>query len=175
MSTMRPFPAAVQARHALLLIERLHKELVRAIDWALEPEKLSLAEWLIVAELAEGEAPLTRIARDLARDPGSLSRITSRLIQRGFLESARHDYDRRRATLSLTAKGFATLDRVAAAMSDPGWRDSAPKAPPVGRILSLFDTPYAGTAASPMTRGRPDRRNGPKRHGIHASTQENDP
>lgn len=172
---MRSPPAVVQARHALLLLERLHKELVHAIEWALEPEELSLAEWLIVAELAEGEAPLTRIARRLARDPGSLSRTTSRLIQRGLLASARHDYDRRRATLSLTAKGFAVLDRVTAVMNGPAWRDSAPRAPSVGRILSLFDSPHAGASVSPTRRGETNRHDGQKRHGIHAPTQENDP
>lgn len=172
---MQSPPAAVQARHALLMLERLHKELVHAIDWALEPEELSLAEWLIVAELAEGEAPLTRVARRLARDPGSLSRTTSRLLQRGLLESTRHDYDRRRATLNLTAKGFAMLDRVTAAMNGPAWRDLAPQAPFVGRILSLFDSPHAGASVSSKTRGRANRHDGPKRHGIHAPTQENDP
>lgn len=151
-------------RLALLLLERLHKELTRAIDRVLVHEELALAEWLIVSELASGDAPLTHIARRLARDPGSLSRATTRLIKRGLLDSARHERDRRRATLSLTASGRALHDRVAASVDIAARREAGPRGMPLDRLLFLLDIAGGGAPASPS----------PQWHDDHALSLEND-
>ena len=164
-----PGAASTRMRQGLLLIERLHRELARAIDRVLAPEGLGLAEWMIVSELAAADAPLTRVARRLARDPGALSRATTRLIKRGLLRSARHEKDRRRATLSLTPRGRVLHDRVAAALDAA----SASRALPLDRLLSLFpcgDSPATPSASAPRATAA-----SPQRHDPHAPAKENDP
>lgn len=129
-------------REMLLLLERLHKQLTNRIDWILLPEELSLAEWLIVSELSvAGESSLSRIARRLSRDAGSLSRAIARLCQRKLLESARNGHDRRRATLSLTAQGHVLYERVACAFECMAQAQPVPEALPIERLLSLFEVP----------------------------------
>lgn len=140
--------SAARVRLALLLLERLHKELTQSLDRVLVHEELALAEWLIVCELAAGDAPLTHVARRLARDPGSLSRATTRLIKRGLLGSTRHERDRRRATLSLTAGGRAMHERVATSLYFATRRDPSPHALPIDRLLSLLEVPGASAVAS---------------------------
>jgi DNA-binding MarR family transcriptional regulator len=160
-------------RQGLLLIERLHRELARAIDRVLAPEELGLAEWMIVSELAAADAPLTRVARRLARDPGALSRAATRLIKRGLLRSARHEKDRRRATLSLTPRGRVLHDRVAAALDATTGAASASRALPLDRLLSLFpcgDSPATPSASAPRATAA-----SPQRHDPHAPAKENDP
>lgn len=161
---------AARMRRALLLVEQLHRELVQAVDRVLVTEELSMAQWMVVSELAGGPAPLTRVARRLARDPGALSRATTQLIQRGLLRSARHEKDRRRATLSLTPHGRALHERVTMVF------DASAGAPGTSAVLdrlsSLFpcdDMP--ATASAPAARAAAS----PRRHDPHAPAQENDP
>jgi DNA-binding MarR family transcriptional regulator len=139
--------AATRMRRALLLLERLHRELAHAVDRVLVTEQLGLAYWMMVAALGDDAAPLTRIARRLARDPGALSRATTRLIRRGLLHSTRHEKDRRRATLRLTARGLALHERVTAALEDAAQADGAPERLSMERLLSLF--PGDGSPALP--------------------------
>lgn len=165
--------AATRMRRALLLIERLHRELAQAIDRVLAPEELRLAEWMIISELAVADAPLTRIARRLARDPGALSRATTRLIKRGLLRSARHEKDRRRAILSLTPHGRVLHDCVVTALDATNGVASAPRALPLDRLLSLF--PCGGSPATPSAPAARATASSPQRHDLHASAKENDP
>jgi DNA-binding MarR family transcriptional regulator len=145
---------AVQLRQSLLLLERLHKDLARVLERVLAPEKLALAEWLIVSELASGAAPLTRIARRPARDPGSLSRATTRLIKRGLLGSARHERDRRCATLDLTAEGLLLHERIVAAIAGVAGLHTLPSAERLRALAGLqgcgpADTPAPAAAHPP--------------------------
>lgn len=168
-----PGAASARMRQGLLLIERLHRELAQAIDRVLAPEELGLAEWMIVSELAAADAPLTRVARRLARDPGALSRATTRLIKRGLLRSARHERDRRRATLSLTPRGRVLHDRVAAALDATIDAANASRVLPLDRLLSLFpcgDSPAMPSAPAPRAAAA-----SPQRHDPHAPAKENDP
>lgn len=160
-------------RQGLLLIERLHRELAQAIDRVLEPEELGLAEWMIVSELAAADAPLTRVARRLARDPGALSRATTRLIKRGLLRSTRHEKDRRRATLSLTPRGRVLHDRVAAALDATTIETSASRALPLDHLLSLF--PCGSSPATPFAPVSRATAASPRPHDLHAPAKENDP
>jgi DNA-binding MarR family transcriptional regulator len=167
--------SAARVRLALLLLERLHKEMTQSIDRVLVHEELALAEWLIVCELAAGDAPLTLVARRLARDPGSLSRAATRLMKRGLLGSARHESDRRRATLSLTAGGRAMHDRVATSLDLATRRDPSPYGLPIDRLLSLLAIPCGGSVASPSRPKGRTAATSPQRHDDHAPSPENDP
>lgn len=158
-------------RRALLLVGQLHRELVQAVDQALATEELSLAEWMVVSELASGPAPLTRVARKLARDPGALSRATTQLIRRGLLRSARHEKDRRRATLSLTPRGCALHERVTKAFDASAGVPGTSAA--LDRLFSFF--PCDDMSATPSALAAQVAASPPRRHDLHAPSQENDP
>ena len=166
--------AASPLRQTLLLLERLHKQLTAALDRVLAQEQLSLAEWLIVSEVAtSGEASLSCIASRLARDPGSLSRTITRLIARELLDSARSGHDRRRATLSLTRTGQAMHLRLARGIARIAWAgpaamDTSPQ------LLALLQAPHASSALPAAARA-PRRDHLPHRHDPHAIAPEYDP
>ncbi|HET6804122.1 MAG TPA: MarR family transcriptional regulator [Frateuria sp.] len=166
---------ATRVHLALLQLERLHKDLNRSIDRVLVPEELALAEWLIIAELANGDAPLTQVARRLARDPGSLSRATTRLIKRGLLHSARHERDRRRATLGLTAGGRVLHGRVAVSLDLVVRRAPSPQGLPIDRLLWLLEATRGSSAALPVPLTGEAAADSPQRHADHAPPLENDP
>jgi DNA-binding MarR family transcriptional regulator len=157
-------------RQTLLLLERLHKQVSGALDHVLAQEQMSLAEWLIVSEVAStGEASLSRIATRLARDPGSLSRTITRLIQRELLDSTRNGYDRRCATLSLTQAGHAVHVRLARGIERIAWTGPT-AATSTGQLLSLLQAPH-GAAALPLPIGATRRR---RPADAPATTAEND-
>jgi len=179
VSAVRPFPSddaiAAPVRQTLLLLERLHKQLTNTIDRVLLPEELSLAEWLILSDLGvAGESSLSRIARRLSRDPGSLSRAITQLSRRKLLQSARSGYDRRRTTVSLTSQGHVLHERVARAFERVAWTKPASPAPSIEHLLALLGA--SGKSAAPRTTAATaaDRELSPQ-HDSHAPTQENDP
>jgi DNA-binding MarR family transcriptional regulator/GNAT superfamily N-acetyltransferase len=75
----------------------------------------TLTEGRVLYELANRERPLASdLTRDLALDPGYLSRILTKFARRGWLKRERSAQDARKALLHLTAKGraaFESLDR----------------------------------------------------------------
>lgn len=101
-----PPPEYADVRDVLLAVERLHKSLLQAIEELLDPYRLSMAQWLIISEVAaESGRTLTHFARQLGRDSGSLSRAIYQLSQRGLLNPSRDPLDRRSSRLSLTPEG----------------------------------------------------------------------
>jgi DNA-binding MarR family transcriptional regulator/GNAT superfamily N-acetyltransferase len=75
----------------------------------------TLTEGRVLYEIAQRERPLASdLTRDLALDPGYLSRILTKFARRGWLKRERSDQDARKALLHLTTKGraaFHALDR----------------------------------------------------------------
>lgn len=141
--------AAPPLRQTLLLLERLHKQLAGALGPVLAREQVNLAEWLIVSEVARGDASLSRIASRLARDPGSLSRAITRLIKRKLLQSARSGADRRRATLQLTPSGRAVHQRLARGVGRIGWPGLPASSPVAAHLVALLQSPHDSTTQPP--------------------------
>lgn len=75
----------------------------------------TLTEGRVLYEIANREQPLASdLTRDLALDPGYLSRILTKFARRGWLRRERSTEDARKALLHLTTKGraaFQSLDR----------------------------------------------------------------
>jgi DNA-binding MarR family transcriptional regulator len=116
-------------------------------------EQISLAEWLIVSEVARaGDASLSRIASRLARDPGSLSRTITRLIKRKLLDSARSASDRRRARLRLTQAGHAMHRRLACGIDRISWPGLPAISPAATQLLALLQASH-GSAGPPLAAG----------------------
>lgn len=76
---------------------------------------IGILEWRIILVLS-GEAPLeiSQIADRVAMDRGGCSRSIAALEERGFLERVRHEADRRRSPVRLTAAGRRLGGKLAA-------------------------------------------------------------
>jgi DNA-binding MarR family transcriptional regulator/N-acetylglutamate synthase-like GNAT family acetyltransferase len=72
-----------------------------------------LTEVRVLYEIANRSRPLANdLVRDLALDPGYLSRILARFSRRGWLKRERVSEDGRKATLHLTSKGRAVFQSL---------------------------------------------------------------
>jgi DNA-binding MarR family transcriptional regulator len=76
---------------------------------------IGILEWRIILVLS-GEAPLeiSQIADRVAMDRGGCSRSIAALEERGLLERVRHEADRRRSPVRLTAAGRRLGGKLAA-------------------------------------------------------------
>jgi DNA-binding MarR family transcriptional regulator/GNAT superfamily N-acetyltransferase len=95
---------------------RLYTRRVGALDEHLLASGFTLPQSRLLWELAhrEGGVSAAELARDLALDPGYLSRLLRGLRERGLVRSRRAAGDARRMLLTLSAAGqraFAPLDR----------------------------------------------------------------
>ncbi|HKC44943.1 MAG TPA: bifunctional helix-turn-helix transcriptional regulator/GNAT family N-acetyltransferase [Burkholderiales bacterium] len=98
---------------------RLYTQRIGALDEGLLKSPFSLAEVRVLYEVAHRSgATAAELARDLALDPGYLSRILGRLARRGLVRRTRSDADARRTLLDLTDKGAKTLGPLEARSSE---------------------------------------------------------
>jgi DNA-binding MarR family transcriptional regulator/GNAT superfamily N-acetyltransferase len=104
-----PAIAAVRA------FNRFYTKTAGLLDEHLAGSPWSLTEARVLYELAQRDAPsAVDISRDLALDPGYLSRLIARLEAAGIVTRHRATADARRSHVFLTAAGretFAALDR----------------------------------------------------------------
>lgn len=105
---LNPIPAI---RH----FNRFYTRRIGVLREGLLQTQFSLTEVRILYEIANRKHPsAAELARDLAIDPGYLSRLLRGFVVRGLVEKSSDARDRRQNRLSLTAKGaevFAGLDQ----------------------------------------------------------------
>jgi DNA-binding MarR family transcriptional regulator len=100
--------------HAILLcLGWALRAMESGVQRALASDDLGIVDWLIIVELAGGTSSVADLARNLKRDPASLSRAINRLVRRQFVTSIRIERDRRRTCLALTPEGQALHRRLA--------------------------------------------------------------
>ena len=88
------------------LVGRARKALVREFDRELEELGLGTVQALVIVLLAEGEvATAAACGRELAHDPGAMTRIIDKLEERGLVRRAGRERDRRATALELTKEG----------------------------------------------------------------------
>lgn len=133
---------------------RLYTRRVGALDEHLLASGFTLPQSRLLWELAhrEGGVSAAELARDLALDPGYLSRLLRGLRERGLLRSRRAAGDARRVLLTLSAAGqraFAPLDRrsqaeaaaLLQALPEPEQDRLVGAMATLGRLLSPAATP----------------------------------
>ncbi len=100
--------------HAVLIAAaKLHGSLRHWLDDALAPEELSVAQWLILAELSRhAGGTLGTSARATKREAGPLSRVVHQLSLRRLLTNQRSRSDRRSARPVFTAAGQQLAQRI---------------------------------------------------------------
>ena len=108
-----PVPISTQTGNRLpsgLLLARLGQESVARFRRALRPLNLSAQQFIVLKQLeAMGPASQAAVADALGIDYSNLAGVAGELCERGLLERARDDTDRRRYVIELTVDGQRLL------------------------------------------------------------------
>jgi DNA-binding MarR family transcriptional regulator len=114
---------------------------------------LTVAQYLVLEAVAEGEIVGAELARRAAVSPAAVSQLLSALEEGGLLSRARLEQDRRRQPLLLTDQGRSALhsaqttlrERLAGLLADmpPHEADA------LARLLELLQASLAGTPPPP--------------------------
>jgi DNA-binding MarR family transcriptional regulator len=102
------------------LLSRVRVEMLAALDHDLADDKrlgpleLSAAQFIIIANLAAAEAPLSAsdLCKGISYDAGAMTRMLDRLEGKGLIRRNRSAQDRRLMHLELTDEGRAAYPRM---------------------------------------------------------------
>ena len=75
---------------------------------------VTVAEWVVLRELYDGESAPSALAGRLGMTRGAISKLADRLIAKGFIARRASAGDRRFQTLALTRQGRALTPKLAA-------------------------------------------------------------
>ena len=75
---------------------------------------VTVAEWVVLRELYDGESAPSAVADRLGMTRGAISKLADRLIAKGFIARRASAGDRRFQTLALTRQGRALTPKLAA-------------------------------------------------------------
>ncbi len=75
---------------------------------------VTVAEWVVLRELYDGESAPSALANRLGMTRGAISKLADRLIAKGLIARRLDPGDRRFQTLALTRKGRALTPKLAA-------------------------------------------------------------
>jgi DNA-binding MarR family transcriptional regulator/GNAT superfamily N-acetyltransferase len=104
---------SVAGVHAVRQFNRFYTKQIGALRQGWLGSAFSLAEARVMYELAHHDQPTaTDVGKELGLDAGYLSRMLRSLDQRGLLRRSRSTTDGRRAHLSLTARGNASMAQL---------------------------------------------------------------
>jgi len=93
------------------LLKRAHSLMLNAIEPILEERGFSYIQYVILSWLRDGIAVNPRdLCEKFRHDSGALTRVIDQLAERGLLERARRDRDRRKVELQLTVLGRETIE-----------------------------------------------------------------
>jgi DNA-binding MarR family transcriptional regulator len=142
------------------LVSRWIERLLAAHD-----PPLTVAQYLALQGIAEGDVVGAELARRTAVSPAAVSQLLAGLEQSGLLTRGRVEDDRRRQPLVLTEQGQWTLrsaqtalrERLAGLLVDL----PPPEADALARLLERLEASLSGTPPPP----RPHRRLPPAGHG----------
>lgn len=80
-----------------------------------EARGVTVAEWVALRSLhLLGTASLGDLARQMGDDTGAASRLTQKLVKKGYIKRTTPEEDRRAVALTLTSAGSALLAKLAA-------------------------------------------------------------
>jgi DNA-binding MarR family transcriptional regulator len=128
---------------------------------------LTVAQYLALQAIAEGEVVGAELARRAAVSPAAVSQLLATLEESGLLARGRLEDDRRRQSLALTEQGRRALrsaqtklrDRLAGLLADL----PPPEADALAGLLERLQASLSGTPPPPRPR-RPPAPGGPKGH-----------
>jgi DNA-binding MarR family transcriptional regulator len=164
MSRPRHHTGSRQAAEALVRTAPLVSRWIERLLAAHEPP-LTVAQYLALQAIADGEIVGAELARRTAVSPAAVSQLLAALEESNLLRRARLEDDRRRQPLALTEEGQRALrsaqttlrERLAGLLADL----PAPEADALARLLERLQASLSGTPPPP----RPHRPPPPPPHG----------
>jgi DNA-binding MarR family transcriptional regulator len=102
------------------LLSRVRVEMLSVLDRELEadrrlaPLELSAAQFIVIANLATAEGPMSAsdLCKGISYDAGAMTRMLDRLEAKGLIRRSRSTEDRRLMHLELTEAGRAAYPRM---------------------------------------------------------------
>jgi DNA-binding MarR family transcriptional regulator len=155
-----------QAAEALVRAAPLVSRWIERLLAAHEPA-LTVAQYLALQAIAEGEVVGAELARRAAVSPAAVSQLLGALEGSGLLTRRRLEDDRRRQPLALTGRGERALrsaqsalrERLADLVADL----PPPEANALARVLEGLQAALSGTPPPPRTHRPRPAPSGPKR------------
>jgi DNA-binding MarR family transcriptional regulator len=153
-----------QAAEALVRTAPLVSRWIERLLAAHEPP-LTVAQYLALQAIAEGEVVGAELARRAAVSPAAVSQLLATLEETGLLARGRLEDDRRRQSLALTEQGRQALrsaqtelrNRLAGLLADL----PPPEADALAGLLERLQASLSGTPPPPRPR-RPPPPGGPR-------------
>ena len=97
------------------MLSRVKIAMMEALDRELAPLDITGAQYVILANLATGQADsTTSLCKWVSYDPGAMTRMLDRLEKKGLVSRCRCPNDRRKVKLELTAEGAAVYPQLVA-------------------------------------------------------------
>ena len=101
------------------LVSYLRSNLVTHLDDALEDKELTSAQYIVVVLLARGKVnTLAELCEHMVYDRGAMSRLLSRLEDKGLVAKKQSVEDRRSTLLCLTDKGQQLYPEILPTVND---------------------------------------------------------
>ena len=101
------------------LVSYLRSNLVTHLDNALEDKELTSAQYIVVVLLARGKVnTLAELCEHMVYDRGAMSRLLSRLEDKGLVAKKQSVEDRRSTLLCLTEKGQQLYPEILPTVND---------------------------------------------------------
>ncbi|GKW51803.1 hypothetical protein NCCP2140_08560 [Pseudoalteromonas sp. NCCP-2140] len=101
------------------LVSYLRSNLVTHLDNALEDKELTSAQYIVVVLLARGKVnTLAELCEHMVYDRGAMSRLLSRLEDKGLVAKKQSVEDRRSTLLCLTEKGQKLYPEILPTVND---------------------------------------------------------
>lgn len=152
MPRPRNKPAGRQAAEALVRTAPLVSRWIERLLAGHDPP-LTVAQYLTLQAIADGEVVGAELARRAAVSPAAISQLLAALEDAGMLSRGRVDDDRRRQALVLTEHGRWVLDsahtalreRLAGLLADLPPRETDALA----RLLERLEASFSGTPPPP--------------------------
>jgi DNA-binding MarR family transcriptional regulator len=167
MPRPRRQPNGLKAAEALVRTAPLVSRWIERLLASHEPP-LTVAQYLALEAIAEGEVVGAELARRAAVTPAAVSQLLAALEDEGLLTRARLEDDRRRQPLALTGGGERALrsartalrERLAGLLVDL----PPPEADALARLLERLQGSLSGTPPPPRPHRPPPPPRGPKKH-----------
>jgi len=159
MPRPRHHPSGRQAAERLARTAPLVSRWIERVLAAHDPP-LTVAQYLAMQAIADGEVVGAELARRAAVSPAAVSQLLTALEDAGMLTRDRFEDDRRRQPLSLTDQGRWTLRSAQTALRErlAGLLADMPRAETdaLARLLERLEASLSGTPPPP--RPRPPKR-----------------
>lgn len=96
-------------------LSRVKVAMIEALDRELAPLEITAAQYVIIVNLASGQADsTTTLCKGVSYDPGAMTRMLDRLEKKCLVERSRCPDDRRKVKLELTHDGRAVYPQLVA-------------------------------------------------------------